>query len=110
MTRRDVDRAGAGLHRDKVGGEHDCVAVEKRMSHFDLVDLCARKRLEWFAGRLEFCVRAKLRNFRRAKIPGRHKVLLDRQQWRDWRAMSKAWLSKLQRSLFLRVRRSRLEI
>src|SRR6266478_2553966 len=62
VTRRDVDRAGAGLHRDKVGGEHDCVAVEKRMSRFDLVDLCTRKRLEWFAGRLEFCVCAKLRN------------------------------------------------
>ena len=32
MPRRDVHRAGAAVHRHKIGSQHDCLTIEKGMA------------------------------------------------------------------------------
>ena len=49
MTGRDVDRAGAGIHRDEIGGQDDGGARQKRMLRADAFDLAAGKRLHRLA-------------------------------------------------------------
>ena len=62
MTGGDVDRARTGIHGNEIGRQHDRFAIEKRVSHFDFVDLRAGKRRLRFADRFELCIGAKLRN------------------------------------------------
>src|SRR5881394_1930945 len=60
MTRRDVDRAGAGVHGYEIRDQNHGRAGEKGMLRADAFEFVAGKRFHRFAGRLEAGGGAKL--------------------------------------------------
>ena len=62
MSRRDVDRAGAGIHGDELGGQNHGCARKQGVLRADAFESVAGERFHRFAGRLEAGGGAKLRD------------------------------------------------